>query len=136
MPWTLTCGDLFDRDSTPSVQATGSELLAGLMGLWKLHLREGLQEDGQRTLCCFDLRWGVPPRSADVDDYLPHHAAGAPKLRRWLLSGDAESLLSALASAHLRLLERGGPTVADRILEVAAHAEDRAALDTGLKLLA
>jgi hypothetical protein len=33
MPWTLTCGDLFDRDSTPSVQATGEELRARLMGL-------------------------------------------------------------------------------------------------------
>jgi hypothetical protein len=70
-----------------------------------------------------------------VDDYLPHHAAGAPKLRRWLLAADEEPWLAALASAHLRLLDGGGAKVADRILEVAAQAEDRAGLAAALARL-
>lgn len=67
MPWTLTCDDLFDRDSTPSVQATGDDLFAGVTLLWKLHLLEGLQDDGQRTFSGFELRSGAPTRRVDVD---------------------------------------------------------------------
>jgi hypothetical protein len=74
--------------------------------------------------------------SADTDYYLPHHAAGAPKLRRWLLAGDAQPLLASLARAHLRLLERGEQHAADRVLEVAMQAQDRAALEAGLTRLA
>ena len=47
--WTLTYDDLFDREATPTVQATGADLLEGLTLLWNLHLREGVQDDGQRT---------------------------------------------------------------------------------------
>jgi hypothetical protein len=70
-----------------------------------------------------------------VDDYLPHHAAGASKLRRCLLAADEEPWLAALASAHLRLLDCGGAKLADRILEVPAQAEDGAALELGLARL-
>ncbi len=97
MQWILTYDDLFDREAAPTVQATGTELLEGLTQLWSLHLREGLQDDGQRTFCRFDLRWGEPTASTDVDYYLQHHAAGAPKLRRWLLAGEAQPLLASLA---------------------------------------
>lgn len=94
MQWILTYDDLFDREATPTVQATGADLLEGLTLLWNLHLREGSQDDGQRTFSRFDLRWGEPTASAEVDHYLPHHAAGAPRLRRWLLAGEAQSLLT------------------------------------------
>lgn len=135
MPWNLTCTDLFDRDAAPTLQATGTDLIEGLTLLWQLHLREGVQDDGQRTFCHFDLRWGGPAASADVDYYLPHHGAGAPKLRGWLLAGDPQLMLAGLARAHMRLLERGGRNVADRILEVAVHAQDRADLERRLTRL-
>ena len=131
------CGDLRRGAHHPLVQrqATGTDLLEGLTALWNLHSREGLQDDGQRTFCRFDLRWGAPSASTDIDYCLPHHAAGAPKLRRWLLAGEAQSLLTSLARAHLRLLERGGGQVANRILEVAAQAEGGAELERGLTRL-
>lgn len=33
MPWILTYDDLFDREATPTVQATGAELLEGMTPL-------------------------------------------------------------------------------------------------------
>jgi hypothetical protein len=122
------------------VEAKGADLLEGLALLWDKHLREGLQDDGQRTFSRFDLRWGKLPgvaaTAADVDYYLKHHAAGAPKLRRWLLSGDSQRLLNVLARAHLRLLASGTPEAADRVLEAAAQAQDLAELEGRLSLLA
>lgn len=139
MEWILTCDDLFDRECPPMVEAEGKDLLDGLTLLWSKHLREGLQDDGQRTFCRFGLSWseaGVTVAATDVDYYLRHHAAGAPKLRRWLLSGGPQPLLSILARAHLRLLQRCAQGAADCILEAAAKAEDRSDLERRLTRMA
>lgn len=118
MPWILTYDDLFDREATPTVQATGAELLEGMTPLWNLHLREGSQDDGQRTFCRFDLRWGEPTASAEVDQSLPHHAAGArPRAAQLTQSGvvDGDPARAAcLCKYRTRLLrsalQRSAPT--------------------------
>ncbi len=138
--WTLTSADLFDRECEPTLEAKGSDLLEGLTLLWHKHLREGLQDDGQRTFSRFDLRWAKVPdvaaTSADIDYYAKHHAAGAPKLRRWLLSGDPQRLLNLLARAHLRLIVAGAADPAERVLEAAAQAQDLADFEARLTLVA
>jgi len=92
-----------------------------------LHLREGFGDDGQRSFTSFQLTWqslGVPDGAACINYYSPHHAAGASKLRRWLLTGDARALLAVIAGAHGRLLENGKNNPADIILAAAASAQD------------
>lgn len=135
MGWHLSSSDLFDRECPAMDEGHGDNLVDGLAQLWESHLREGFLDDGQRSFTSFDLSWLRPDGtigSAYVDYYSKHHAAGAPRLRRWLLAGNAPTLVPVIAAAHLRLIERGQGDAVDVILATAASAADALAFERAL----
>jgi hypothetical protein len=136
MGWHLSSSDLFDRECPAMDEGHGENLADGLARLWESHLREGFLDDGQRSFTSFDLSWLRPDGSigsAYVDYDASHHAAGAPRLRRWFLDGGSPNLIPAIAAAHLRLIERNRSDAVDVILAAAAVAADAPAFERALQ---
>jgi hypothetical protein len=109
--WQLWHSDTFDRDSSPSLQASGEDIREGLSELWLHTLREGIQENGSASFSCFYLTWGNTP-ACRVDVYVePFGNAPLMKLRRWagLTEQDPEagsSVAGRLAQLHYALLQK------------------------------
>ena len=108
--WQLWHSDTFDRDSPPSLQASGEDIRRGLYELWLCTLREGIQQNGSASFSYFYLTWGNTA-ACRVDVYVePFGNAPLMKLRRWarLTEEDPEagsSVLGRLAQLHYGLLQ-------------------------------
>ena len=120
--WTLHAHDLFDRQDSPQVVASGLELVPALRLLWYRTLNERIGPAGERLFTGFQL-WRGANRTAVPDD-LPALA----KLRAWA-EDDATGLqpeaplIARIAAVHSRLWLRGREP--SRITELAASSIDR-----------
>ena len=56
--WQLWHHDMFDRDSSPFLQASGTNIVQGLYELWLCTLKEGILENGSASFSRFHLTWG------------------------------------------------------------------------------
>ena len=122
-PWQLWYSDTFDRDSQPSLQASGTNIVQGLYELWFYTLKESVFDNGSASFSRFQLTWGETPVSR-VDAFVqPFHNLSLVKLRRWsgflsqpLEAGDThsarqpeeqkEALLRRLAELHYEFLQK------------------------------
>jgi hypothetical protein len=103
--WKLWYQDLFDRESPRQIEASGTNLLEGLIELWKRHLQETVQAEGQKGFARFNL-WIVED---EVSVEIRGSWEGQRKLRSWLVENpdQAPARLKELAAHHLRLLVSG-----------------------------
>lgn len=105
----LWASDLFDRDSSPSLQRTFTSLTEGLEALWRAMLDEGLQDDGRPTFTDFVLR-GPSTRVT-----LPRDPFRNPELallrRRWKA---LPAFTATLAALHAKTLP--APLTLDTVL--------------------
>lgn len=113
-PWQLWHSDTFDRDSVPSLQASGSNIIQGLYELWLYTLKEGILDNGSASFSRFHLTWGNTA-STRVDVFVkPFNNLSLLKLHQWAnLSSQnqtseehrREALLLRLAQLHYELLQ-------------------------------
>jgi hypothetical protein len=121
--WQLWYIDSFDRDTLPSLQASGINIVHGLYQLWLYMLNEGILENGSASFSYFYLTWGNTPVTR-VDIFVtPFNNLTLLKLRRWAglmhpgpdsenrqNTGDSkdkrEALLLRLAQLHFELLQK------------------------------
>ena len=97
----LWSSDLFDRDSTPSLEAGFSTIPEGLKALWDHVLGEGVQDDGRPTFTDFQLRLeGKRPISLPRD---PHANPALAALRR---CRQTPLFLDELVAVHAARLDR------------------------------
>jgi len=111
--WQLWHHDMFDRDSSPSLQASGTNIVQGLYELWLYTLQEGILENGSASFSRFHLTWGETA-SARVDVFVkPFNNLSLLKLRQWAhlapqdQNGEEEqrkAVLVRLAQLHYDLL--------------------------------
>ena len=112
--WQLWHSDTFDRDSLPSLQASGPNIIQGLYELWLYTLKEGILDNGSASFSRFQLTWGNTA-STRVDVFVkPFSNLSLMKLRQWAnLSSQnqtseevrREALLLRLAQLHYELLQ-------------------------------
>ena len=112
--WQVWYEDMFDRECPRQVQATGTGLAAGLVELWRYHLRETVQADGRRGFSRFNLWWVQAGKSVNVvGDW-----EGMVRLRGWIFGtplrarkdhvGAADpDLLMTVAAIHSSLVAAG-----------------------------
>jgi hypothetical protein len=127
--WQLWYEDRFDRETPRRIEQSGVGLLAGLMALWRHHLRDTVKQNGQLGFSRFNLWWQDERRSLAIEG----DREGQRRLRDWTY-GDGDTatppgtaaLLAAVAltQAHLHL---AGQTAAP-ILEAAAASATPEAL--------
>lgn len=112
--WQLWHSDTFDRDSRPSLQASGTNIIPGLYELWLYTLKEGILDNGSASFSRFQLTWGNTA-STRADVFVkPFNNLSLLKLRQWanLLSQNQmseedrrEAILWRLAQLHYELLQ-------------------------------
>ena len=113
--WQLWHNDMFDRDSLPSLQASGTNIIQGLYELWLYTLKEGILENGSASFSRFHLTWGNTA-SSRVDVFVkPFNNLSLMKLRQWAILAPQnlnreEELRQArvlrLAQLHYELLQK------------------------------
>ena len=113
--WQLWHTDTFDADSPPFLQASGTDILAGLCELWLYTLNEVVLENGSASFSRFHLTWG-DTASTRVDVYVePFYNPSLLKLREWVhpASHDQSSeeehgnaILLRIAQRHYELLQK------------------------------
>lgn len=112
--WQLWHSDTFDRDSSPSLQGNGANIVHGLYELWLHTLKEGILDSGSASFSSFHLTWGNTP-TARVDVAVnPFHNLALLKLRRWVgftpqtqeSEERREAILLRLAQLHYELLQK------------------------------
>ena len=113
--WQLWHTDTFDTDSPPFLQASGTDIVAGLYELWFHTLNEAVLENGSASFSRFHLTWG-DTASARVDVYVePFHNPSLLKLRQWVqLAYDDKSseeeqgkaIILSIAQRHYELLQK------------------------------
>lgn len=112
--WDVWYEDTFDRETPRQVQVSGTGLAAGLVELWRCHLRETVQANGQRGFSRFNLWWRQAHRSVVIVG----EWAGLVKLRGWVFGtrrlGEAGTrrstrgnLLMTVAATHSFLVIAG-----------------------------
>lgn len=109
--WQLWHIDTFDRESPPSVQASGRDILHGLHELWRYTLNEGIQENGNASFSAFYLIWGKAAITRIDVDVKPFDNRSLVKLRKWSgIEGEESkvSVLGRLAKLHYELLQKSG----------------------------
>jgi hypothetical protein len=120
--WQLWYIDIFDRDSQPSLQASGENILRGLYELWRYTLKEGVQDNGSASFSRFHLTWGKTASTRGDVAIQPFSNPALLKLRQWthLLEHEQEEstgsaqprserrifVLSRLAQLHFELLQK------------------------------
>ena len=114
--WQLWHSDTFDRESPPSLQSSGTNIVEGLYELWLHTLKEAILDTGSASFSRFQLTWGnTAATRADVF-VKPFNNLSLMKLRQWanLLSESQtseedrrEALLLRLAHLHYELLQNG-----------------------------
>lgn len=111
--WRLWHSDTFDRDSAPSLQASGTGIVQGLYELWLYTLKEGILDSGSSSFSRFHLTWGNTPVARVEILVNPFDNRCLLKLRRWanLTSQHPEreekrdAILWKLAQLHDGLLQ-------------------------------
>lgn len=112
--WQLWHSDTFDRNSSPSLQGNGVNIIYGLYELWLNTLKEGILDNGSASFSYFHLTWG-DPATARVDVTVnPFHNLALLKLRSWVgfISQAQEgedgknAILLRLAQLHYELLKK------------------------------
>lgn len=114
--WQLWHSDLFDRDSPPSLQASGRNIVQGLYELWLYTLKEGILENGSASFSRFHLTWGNTAATR-VDVFVkPFNNLSLMKIRQWAHLAppnqnseeeQREAVISRLAQLHYELLQKG-----------------------------
>ena len=110
--WQLWYGDMFDRESSPSLETSGTDIVRGLYELWRHTLQEAIQENGSATFSRFYLTWGNT--AAERVDVLvePFNNLSLLKLRQWTgldsrqAEGEDSQRLMRLAILHADLLKQ------------------------------
>ena len=112
--WQLWHSDMFDRDSLPSLQASGTNIMQGLYELWLYTLKEGILDNGSASFSRFQLTWGNTA-STRADVFVkPFNNLSLMKLRQWAnLSSQnqtgeedrREAILLRLTQLHYELLQ-------------------------------
>jgi len=97
----LWSSDLFDRESSPSLEGTFSQLEAGLETLWTHVLDEGVLDDGRPTFVDFQLRVGG--RAAIT---IPRDPSRNPELARLRAVRKQPGFAARLAAIHCAQLGR------------------------------
>src|SRR5215207_2447181 len=111
--WQLWHSDMFDRDSLPSLQASGTNIVHGLYELWLYTLKEAILDNGSASFSRFQLTWGNTA-STRADVFVqPFNNLSLMKLRQWaqLMSQHSEeeqreTILLKLAQWHYELLQK------------------------------
>ena len=111
--WQLWHSDMFDRDSPPSLQASGTNIVHGLYELWLYTLKEAILDNGRASFSRFQLMWGNTA-SMRADIFVePFNNLSLIKLRQWaqLMSQhreeeQREAILLKLAQLHYELLQK------------------------------
>ena len=81
--WQLWHSDMFDRESAPSLEASGMNIIQGLYELWRYTLKEGIQDNGSASFSRFRLTWGNAPTTRVEVVVNPFNNLALIKLRRW-----------------------------------------------------
>ncbi len=128
--WEVWYEDLFDRECPRQVQAAGRGLAAGLIELWRHHLRETVQAGGWRGFSRFNLWWVQARQSVSVvGDW-----EGLVKMRGWIFGSPLRArkahvgaadpdLLMTVAAIHSSLVAAG--KTSDEIVSAALAAGSR-----------
>lgn len=113
--WQLWHSDIFDRDSPPSLQANGTNIVQGLYELWLYTLKEAILDNGSASFSRFQLTWGNTA-STRVDVFVePFANPSLMKLRQWshLMSQNQnseeeqkEAIILRVAQLHYELLQK------------------------------
>jgi hypothetical protein len=113
--WQLWYSDTFDRDSTPALQASGTNIMEGLYELWFHTLQEGILENGNASFSRFHITWGNT-KSTRVDVFVdPFHNPSLMKLRHWThltldnknsMEEQGKAILLRVAQLHYELLQK------------------------------
>ncbi len=112
--WQLWHSDTFDRDSSPSLQGNGVNILHGLFELWLYTLKEGIMENGSASFSYFYLTWADTATTRVDVAVNPFHNPALLKLRRWAgfttqaqeIEDGGNSIILRLAQLHFdRLLK-------------------------------
>ena len=113
--WQLWHSDMFDRDSPPSLQVQGTNIIQGLYNLWLHTLKEGLLDNGSASFSRFQLTWGNSASTRVDIAVSPFNNLALIKLRRWATpmtqnQSSAEEprdeILLRLAQLHYELLQK------------------------------
>src|SRR5688572_4989598 len=121
--WQLWHSDMFDRESAPSLEASGMNIIQGLYELWLYTLKEGIQDNGSASFSYFRLTWGNAPSTRVEVAVNPFNNLSLIKLRQWanLMSQHQENkdiriiqrleeqrdrILMRLAQLHYELLRK------------------------------
>jgi len=128
--WQVWYEDTFDRECPRQVQATGTGLAAGLVELWRYHLRETVQADGRKGFSRFNLWWVQAGKSVNViGDW-----EGMVRLRGWIFGTQRRArtdrvraagsdLLMSVAATHSSLVAAAKTSA--EIISAAKAAESR-----------
>jgi len=144
--WQLWHSDMFDRESAPSLEASGMNIIQGLYELWRYTLKEGIQDNGSASFSRFRLTWGNTPTTRVEVVVNPFNNLCLIKLRRWAnlmsqhkenkgilivqsLEEQRDAILMRLAQLHYELLQNSSRWKAPAIdwgaeaRELLAHVE-------------
>jgi len=128
--WQVWYEDTFDRECPRQVEAAGTGLAAGLVELWRHHLRETVQADGRRGFSRFNLWWKQAGKSVTIiGDW-----EGMVRLRGWIFGPQRRArkdrvraaeldLLMTVAATHSSLISAGKTSA--EIVSAALVAENR-----------
>ena len=112
--WQLWHQDTFDRETPRRIDASGDDLLAGLVQLWARHLFESVQTNGNKGFSRFNL-WLLKERQRiEVNG----NREGQVRIRAWVYGEKKRSIqgyvqegdiarLTLIAAAHRNLLSQG-----------------------------
>jgi len=138
--WQVWYEDTFDRECPRQVQAAGTGLAAGLVELWRYHLRETVQADGRRGFSRFNLWWKQAGQSVNVVG----NWEGLVRLRGWIFGSPLRArkdhvgaadpdLLMTVAAIHSSLVAAGKTSA--EIVSAALTADSRADFESLLAWL-
>ena len=114
--WQLWHSDTFDRDSPPSLQSSGTNIVEGLYELWLHTLKEAILDTGSASFSRFQLTWGNTASTRVAIVVNPFNNVCLIKLRQWahLTSQNQknrkeeqrDAVLLRLAQLHYELLQK------------------------------
>lgn len=91
----LWSSDLFDRESSPSLEESSERLERALESLWRRVLEQGVQDDGQPTFTEFQLRSATGPVAS-----IPRDPLNNPELALLRRFRGKRGFCAMLARAH------------------------------------
>jgi len=133
--WQVWYRDTFDRECPPRVEASGRNIVQGLVELWAHFLFETVRPDGRQGFSRFHLWWQHTQISIKGD------WEGATRLRAWVFGTQEHSTKGYIKAGNVRLLEKvarahaqliGVNQSSEAILAAAVAAADRQDFESGL----